>query len=250
MQIDTICDIAFYHGTSSTSAVHLLTGESISWFFEDARALAGDIVSVLLRHRNHLYETADLFVNAGVENGISAPLGLSQLVECNVTSSFSYGQLWLTTSFKMASEYALRNRHGSEAFAFLMDGLKALDFSGEADGEALLRKYPRLQRLASMDHEPVVVSFRGFNCDDLRGAHGGAVSASDVITMLDDQPGVEYSPAYRLLKVEREKIAGVHDLIECFRESGRRTVPPFLQDLPGMEPREWVNARRPAASTS
>jgi hypothetical protein len=77
MQIDTICDIAFYDGTSSTSAVHLLTGESISWFFEDARALAGDIVSVLLRHRNHLYETADLFVNAGVENGISAPLGLA-----------------------------------------------------------------------------------------------------------------------------------------------------------------------------
>lgn len=234
IQKSIIEDVLFYHGTSGTAAATLLRGESVSWFHEDARALAADIVSVLLRHRSHLFETADLFEAAGVENGISAPLGLSQLVDHNEASSFSYGQLWLTTSFKMASEYALRNRHGSEAFAFLMDGLAVLDFVSDGDGAELLRKYPRLHRLSMRSHEPVVVAFCGLNCRDLQGQHGGTVTRTDVVQWLRDTPGVEFSPSYRLLRIEPEKIVRIHDL-------SNRTIPlPSLDSL-GTAPDSWLS---------
>jgi hypothetical protein len=241
-QMRTIEDIKFYHGTSRIAVAGLLDGESVSWFYEDARALAGDIVSVLLRHRSNLLETADLFVDSGAENSISAPLGLGQLVDGNPASSFSYGQLWLTSSFKMASEYALRNRHGSEAFAFLMDGLTVLDFIGERDDSELLRKYPRLHRLSSMHHEPVVISFCGLSCGDLQGQHGGIVTPSDVFGMLHSTSGVEYSPSYRLLSVQPEKIVGIHDLADCLRTTTGHTVLPFPQDFPEMDPASWLTA--------
>jgi len=236
MQMNTVDDVLFYHGTSRTAATDLLKGESVSWFYADARALATDIVAALLKHRNHLFETADLFEDAGVENVISAPVGLSQLIDHNEASSFSYGQLWLTTSFTMASEYALRNRHGSEVFAFLMDGLRVLDFIGDRDGAELLRRYPRLHHLSMRGHEPVVVSFSGLNCSDLQGPHGGAVSPTDVAGFLRDIPGIEFTPSYRLLRVEPEWIVGVHDL-----DTTGQTIPSLLQDSPGMPSKAWMS---------
>lgn len=237
--LNNIDEIQFYHGTSGAGATALLTGKDMSWFFEDVCALAKDIVSALGRHRNHLFEAADLFVDAAVDNGTSALLGLSQLVEQNYASSFSYGQLWLTTSFKMASEYALRNEQGSEAFAFLKDGLMALEFSGEADSARLLAKYPRLQDLASMDHEPVVISFRGLTCGHLQDAHGGAVSSGHVIMMASNLPGVEFTPAYRMLEVELNKIVGVYNLTNWIGQA-----PPEERSILALAPQAWISSHQ------
>ncbi|NLS04825.1 hypothetical protein HGP14_15825 [Rhizobium sp. P32RR-XVIII] len=57
--------------------------------------------------------------------------------------------------------------------------------------------------------------------------------------MASSLPGVEFTPAYRMLEVELNKIVGVYNLTNWIGQT-----PPEERSIPALAPQAWISSRQ------
>ncbi|MFQ6238230.1 hypothetical protein [Sinorhizobium meliloti] len=237
---DKVKGLEFYHGTSARAAIALLGAEDHNWFLSSMKSLASEVMKALSRHQPDFYKLGNIFDDAGSEYPSSAPLGIQELASGQINSTFSYDQMWVTTSFVGAAGYAKRHEHGSEALNFLMEGIAVLEFLGETSSRNLLSKYPKIQEITALGHEPVVLTFSGIDPERVRSDRNGDVRWEkffELSKILADG----YEASFRLTDPKPSDVTGIR-VLEGYNPGGRGQIP-AKEDARLLNPIEWFAQR-------
>lgn len=207
-------DLQFFHGTCADAADSILFAGACDPFDQlRARELVREIWPIILESAGSFPEVANLFVRAGSEYPIGAPVGLQNVFDSNATSTFSYGAFYVSIGLEKAASYAFRGRDGSELLLFIDEALKVIRMLDPGLNEKLRASYPELTAKLELTPHPVVLELRGVEASRLLDENGGPPSLSLIELALEIQDsGAIIAPSFRVEGVAISDITAVYDL--------------------------------------
>lgn len=153
--------------------------------------------------------------------------------------------MWVTTSFANAAGYAKRHENGSEALNFLLDGIAALEFLKEPSPRDLLSRYPKLQEVLALPHQPVVLALSGVDPERIRSDRDEAMRWEPFFNLSEALTN-GYHPSFRLIEPKASNVMGICSL-EGYNPGGRGHIP-AEEDVQFLDPINWLQTIAAPAS--
>ncbi|MBK1990976.1 hypothetical protein A0J48_026290 [Sphaerospermopsis aphanizomenoides BCCUSP55] len=202
----------FYHGTTSSSARHIIAGGARDLNAALNMQVAARLIVERIEKAPGGYVQA--FQDAGSKIPTTAPIALRNLAEGYSESLFAYGPFFATLDPRSAYKYALRG--GAEALQCLREGIAVTEWLGDPVHSELRSVCSDLLQAIdalSVSH-PVIIGLRGIPASRIARESGAAVTVDWLKFMADlvAQPGYSVPATVRISDVAPSDVVAVHDL--------------------------------------